>query len=306
MVETTKNASLASHRSGIAYIVSALAVLIILDACGKFAVQRFPVTLTVWSRYVGHVIAVVVCAYPILRGNLFRTANPKLQIARGLLLATMTMFYFSAMKTLPLAHATAIMFITPALITLWAKFFLHETVSLAGWLAVAVGFVGVLIVCRPSGGLDGQGVVYALLGALANSVYQTLTRRAASGNAGVTIDAPATQLFYAGLAGAVVLTATMPAWYVAPAVNIDFAHWFALIALGIIGAVGHFLLTKAFQAAPAATLAPWMYVQILFSIAVGWAIFGDRPDAIALIGMAFITLAPKISNLKIGRAAVSK
>jgi drug/metabolite transporter (DMT)-like permease len=302
----TQTAEERSHRRGIAYVVSALAVLIILDASGKFAVQRIPVTLTVWSRYVGHVIAVVLLAYPMMRGSLFRTTNPKLQIARGLLLATMTMFYFSAMKTLPLAHATAIMFISPVLITLWAKWFLHETVTVAGWLAVAVGFVGVLIVCRPGGGLDGQGVVYALFGALANSVYQALTRRAASGNAGVTMDAPETQLFYAGLGGTVVLTASMPAWYAAPAMEVSPLHWAVFAALGVLGAAGHFLLTKAYQAAPAATLAPWMYVQILFSIGIGWLFFGDRPDAIALIGMALITLAPRLSTLKIGRAAVAK
>jgi drug/metabolite transporter (DMT)-like permease len=294
------------HRRGIMYVVGALAVLIILDACGKFAVQRIPVTLTVWSRYMGHVLAVLLFAYPVMKKGLFRTANPKLQIARGVLLATMTMFYFSALKTMPLAHATALMFLTPVLITIWAKLFLHETVTPAGWFAVAIGFAGVLLICRPSGGLDTQGVVFALLGALANSAYQTLTRRAAFSNAGSAIDAPETQLFYAGLAGAVVLTVSMPAWYVPPTAEVSAWHWVVFVGLGVIGAAGHFLLTKAYQAAPAAQLAPWMYVQMLFSIVVGWLMFGDRPDAIALIGMALIALAPRVSSLKLGSAVSTK
>jgi drug/metabolite transporter (DMT)-like permease len=288
-------AELAKNKRGIAYIVCALAVLILLDTCSKFAVQRIPVTFAAWSRYVGHMVLVFAFAYPRVRTSLWKTQSLRVQILRGLMLATMSIFYFAAVKTLPLAHATALLFLTPILITVWAKLFLGEAVSRGGWLAVLVGFIGVLIICRPSGGLDGQGVAFALCAALANSFYQTLTRRTAID------DAPETQLFYTGLVGAVALSASMPAWWSPLPADISTAHWVAFGLLGVFGAAGHFLLIKAYQAASASTLAPWMYMQMLLALALGWWVFGDKPDWIAVVGMILIALAPRLSKLKLGR-----
>ena len=282
----------AANKRGIAYMVCALAVLILLDTCSKFVVQRLPVTLAVWSRYAGHMLLVFAFAYPSVRAGLWRTKNLKVQILRGLMLATMSLFYFAAFKTLPLATATALLFLTPILITIWAKLFLGETITRGGWLAVFVGFVGVLIICRPGAGLDLQGVVFALCAALANSVYQTLTRRAAIG------DAPETQLFFTGLVGAVVLTAGLPVWWSPIAENTTAMTWLAFALLGVFGAAGHYLLIKAYQAASASTLAPWMYMQMLLAIALGWWVFGDKPDAIAVAGMVLIAVAPRLSVLR--------
>lgn len=294
-VHSNLAAELAKNKRGIAYIVCALAVLIVLDTCSKFAVQRIPVTFAAWSRYVGHMVLVFAFAYPRVRKSLWKTQSLKVQILRGLMLATMSIFYFAAVKTLPLAHATALLFLTPILITVWAKLFLGETVSRGGWLAVLVGFLGVVIICRPSGGLDSQGVVFALCAALANSFYQTLTRRAATG------DAPETQLFYTGLVGAIALSASMPAWWSPLPADISTAQWIAFGLLGVFGAAGHFLLIKAYQAASASTLAPWMYMQMLLALALGWLVFGDKPDLIAILGMILIALAPRLSKLKLGR-----
>jgi drug/metabolite transporter (DMT)-like permease len=285
-------AELAKNKRGIAYIVCALAVLILLDTCSKFAVQRIPVTFAAWSRYAGHMFLVFIFAYPRVRNSLWKTQSLKVQILRGLMLATMSIFYFAAVKTLPLAHATALLFLTPILITVWAKLFLGEAVSRGGWLAVLVGFIGVLIICRPRGGLDGQGVAFALCAALANSFYQTLTRRTA------TDDAPETQLFYTGLVGAVALSASMPAWWTPLPADISTAQWLAFGLLGVFGAAGHFLLIKAYQAASASTLAPWMYMQMVLALALGWLVFGDKPDLIAVLGMILIALAPRISTFK--------
>ncbi len=288
-------AELTKNKRGIAFIVCALSVLILLDTCSKFAVQRFPVTFAVWSRYAGHMLLVFAFAYPAMRRRLWQTQSLKVQILRGLMLATMSTFYFAAVKTLPLAHATALLFLTPILITVWAKLFLGETVSRGGWLAVLLGFIGVLIICRPSGGLDTQGVVFALCAALSNSFYQTLTRRAATG------DAPETQLFYTGLVGAVVLTASIPVWWAPLPTPLSATHWLAFGLLGVFGAAGHFLLIKAYQAASASTLAPWMYMQMLLALVLGWLVFGDKPDLIAILGMILIALAPRLSKLKLGR-----
>jgi drug/metabolite transporter (DMT)-like permease len=283
----------ADHRKGILYIVAALCALICLDAAGKYAVQQIPVAGVVWSRYAGHMLAVFLFAFPVLKTALWKTQHLPFQLLRGVLLAVMTLCYFNAFRTLPLAHGTAILFLTPILITLWARLFLHESVSARQWIAVVIGFVGVLVICRPGSGLDGQGVAYALGAALANSFYQTLTRRA-SGQ-----DAPETQLFYTGLIGAAAMSASAPAWW-AP-ITAGSAHWTAFAVVGFFGALGHWLLVKAYQHAPAAVLTPWMYLQLVFALALGWAIFGERPDAMALVGMAIVVLAPQVAR---GRSKV--
>jgi drug/metabolite transporter (DMT)-like permease len=278
------------HARGIALMVAALCVLICLDAMSKFAVQKIPVVAVTWSRYLGHMLCVFLFAYPMLRSNLWKTGNLPLQLLRGTLLAVMSTFYFLAVKTLPLAHATAILFVTPLLITLWAKLFLHEKVPLTGWLAVGLGFVGVLIVCRPNGGMNTQGALYALAAALVNSGYQILTRKMSGA------DQPEAQLFFTGLVGASVLTATLPAWW--QPMDLDTVHWAAFIVIGGLGALGHWLLVKAYTAAPASALTPWMTLQLALSVVLGWLIFGDVPDQLAILGMVLLGLAPQITRWK--------
>jgi drug/metabolite transporter (DMT)-like permease len=282
------SSSPSAHRKGIFYIVAALATLICLDAAGKYAVQKVPVAATVWSRYVGHMIVVFLFAFPALKTALWKTQNLPLQCLRGLLLALMTWCYFNAFRTLPLAHGTAILFLTPILITIWAKVFLHENVTARQWFAVCVGFAGVLIICRPSSGLNVEGVWYALAAALCNSFYQTLTRKF-SGQ-----DRPEVQLFFTGLVGAAAMSASLPMWW--QPFSVELAHGLAFVVLGVAGALGHWLLVKAYEAAPASVLAPWMYLQLVFSLALGWIIFRDVPDAIALIGMIIVVIAPRLAR----------
>jgi drug/metabolite transporter (DMT)-like permease len=279
----------ADHRKGIVLILAALSTLICLDAASKYAVQKIPVTAAVWSRYAGHMLVVFALAFPTLRSGLWKTRHLPFQLLRGVLLAVMTLCFFNAFRTLPLAHGTAILFLTPILITLWARWFLEESVTLTQWGAVLLGFVGVIVICRPGSGLDGQGVLYALGAALANSVYQILTRRA-SGQ-----DRPETQLFFTGLVGAAVMSVSLPAWWTP--VSADGWHWAAFGLLGVLGAAGHWLMVKAYDCAPAAVLAPWMYLQLILALLLGWVMFGDVPDTPALAGMALVALAPQLTRI---------
>ncbi len=280
------------HRRGIAYILAAFSVLLCLDACAKFLVQAgAPIAGASWSRYLGHMICVLAVAWPSMRSTLWKTKNLPFQLVRGACLVVMSLLYFLALKTLPLAHATAILFVSPLLITLWARLFLGEKVKPIQWVALAVGFVGVLVVCRPGGGLDMKGALFALAAATLNSLYQTLTRRMSSSNSGGG-DAPMTQLFYAGLIGTALLTVSMPAWWTP--ISLTPVGWTAFVGIGALGALGHWLLTKAYEDTPVAVLAPWMYFQLALSVVVGWALFGDMPDAVALAGMGLIAVAPQI------------
>jgi drug/metabolite transporter (DMT)-like permease len=280
--------------AAIGLLLASMVCLMCLDASGKWlGGQGVPVAFTTWARYSGHLALVLLIFVPRLGlRKLLHTSSPKLQATRGVLMLTVTLLYFAALKTMPLAQATAIFYLTPVLAVFMAWAFLHEKVPLRAWLSLLLGFAGVLLVVRP-GMMQDQplpllGVLLVLMAAIGNASYQTLTR------ARNFSDAAPTQVLYAAATGCVVLSLSMPFWFErfsAPPLVIV-----VLIGTGVLGMLGHWLLTHAFALAPAAVLSPWMFSQLLLSIALGWAIFGQAPDQIALIGMALVALTPWLAR----------
>jgi drug/metabolite transporter (DMT)-like permease len=265
----------------------ALAFLILLDASGKWlGMAGVPVAASTWSRYLGHLVVVAVIFMPRHGLAGFATAHPIRQGVRGTLMVVVTLLYFAALKVLPLAQATALFFMTPVLLTFFSSLFLRERVGLFTWLAVAAGFVGVLVVARPGTDLPVLGVVLALAAAAGNASYQALTRAQAHA------DSWQAQLFYSGLVGAALTSVTLPLWW--EPFQLDAVGWVVFVLLGLFGGIGHLLLIRAYQLAAASRLAPWMYTQLVLSIALGVVVFGDVPDALALIGMVIIALSPQI------------
>jgi drug/metabolite transporter (DMT)-like permease len=290
------------HRRAIILMTCALAILICLDAGGKYLGQAgVPVAASTWSRYVGHLLVVLALFYPREGIKLFRPQRPVIQWARGLLMVAVTLLYFAALKYLPLAEATALFFLTPIITTGLAAWLLHERPSRWTLIAIALGFAGVLVVARPGSELALTGVLLVIAAAFCNAGYQTLTRSSSSGpNAGEVSrrsERVGTQLLYSGLVGTIVMTAALPFWWdgdwIASANTITRV---VFLAVGALGALGHLLLIRAFTLAPASTLAPWMYIQLLWSALIGWFVFGHAPDWITVVGMLLIGLSPQLTR----------
>jgi len=285
----------AAERRAVILMVSALTCLIFLDASGKWLGMRgMPVAAITWSRYAGHLLLVLVLLLPSHGASLLVTRSLRRQVARGLLMACVTVLYFAGVRVMPLAQATAVFFVTPILVTLFATMFLRERPGWRTWVAVATGFVGVLVVVRPGTGLPVVGVLLVLGAAAANAAYQTLTRAQAQA------DSPEVQVLYSGLVGAALMSVLAPLWWESGwwrSAAFDGFDWTVFALLGVFGAVGHLLLARAFQLAQASRLTPWSYTQMLLSIGLGWIAFGDLPDAIALVGMAIIAVSPQIARL---------
>lgn len=283
------------ERRAVLALLCALGCLILLDASGKWLVGRgVPVAATTWSRYAGHLLAVLAIVLPTLGPSALRTARPGRQAMRGALMVAITLLYFAALRTMPLAQATAVFFTTPVLVTVFAAVFLGERPGWGTWAAVATGFAGVLVVVRPGAELPLAGVLLVLAAAAGNAAYQTLTRAQAQA------DSPIVQVLWSGLVGAAIMTATAPLWWRAstwPEGGLAPIDWAVFAAIGPLGAAGHLLLARAFGLAQASRLAPWGYTQMLLSIALGWAVFGDVPDAVALAGMAMIAASPHLARL---------
>ena len=276
-----------NHLRGILFLLSSGIVFTILDTLAKEASYFIPVLQVAWGRYVFHIVFLPFYAErpsgePVWSTTrwvrMFATRHLWLQLARSLLLLGATLFFFGALSYVPLAEAQAVAFVEPLLITAIAHFFLAERVGIRRWLAIAVAFLGVLVVIRPGFGTMHWGMLLSLGSAACGSIYVTLTRIVSRS------DSAGTSLAYSGVAGFVGLSLLMPfIWQ-----PTDTYVWILFFGLGISGGLGHYLMIKAFEAAPGGTLAPFIYVQMFWMVLIGFIWFGDWPAITTWIGIALI------------------
>jgi S-adenosylmethionine uptake transporter len=217
----------------------------------------------------------------------FHIDRPWLHVARGVLIATATVFFFSALKYLPLADTIAIFFVEPLILTLLSAVFLKETIGWRRVTAVLVGFVGALIVIRPGYAVFGPVALLPLCAALSFACYMILTRTLAQVQSAVSMQ------FYAGIFGVLVMTAALifgnsisfevltPVW---PTTQ----EWLLLSLLGAIATTGHMFVVNAMRLAPANVLAPFQYLEIISATILGFIFFNDFPDPTTWLGVAII------------------
>jgi drug/metabolite transporter (DMT)-like permease len=268
---------------GIALFMLAVMLFALLDATSKHLSASFAVPLLVWARYMLHFVIMLVFVGPSMRLQLVKTDNLALQVVRALTLAGTTGFAMMALSTMPLAEATAVLFLAPMLVTLFAGPMLGERIGAGRWAALVVGFAGVLLIARPGGALNLAGTLWALAGACCYAIYQILTRRLSHA------EHPLTLLFYTALVGTAVMSLSLP-WF-----WFEFSpeplQWLMIASLGVYGGVGHFILIRAFRLAPASTLTPFGYTQLIWAALLGWLVYGHLPDAMSSAGMAIIAAA---------------
>ncbi|MBS0321132.1 MAG: DMT family transporter [Proteobacteria bacterium] len=250
-----------------------------LDACSKYLSRSFPAPFIVWIRYCMQALVLTLVLAPRMRLQLVRTRSFGLQVLRGLMLVLSSTLVVMGFRYLPLAEATSLSFAAPTLVTVLAIVMLHEHVTPARAVCVAAGFAGVLLIARPGSSIFQPAALFPLAAALAVALYQILTRKLAHEDA-------RTMLFYTAIVGAATTTAMVP-WVDAPPI----VRWQDMLAIGLVGlfaTVGHFLFIRALQLAPASGLASISYVQLVFATALGWFVYDEFPDRVALVGMTII------------------
>lgn len=286
------------HPHGIALHVLGLWILSGLDASGKYlALVGVPVLLVAWVRYAVHTLLSSAILLPRRGRALLRTHSLRGQLLRGALMILSTLGFFSVLKRVPLAEATAMNFMAPVFLMALAPWLLREPHRLHRWLGVLLGFTGMLLVVRPGAGLDAIGVALGLATAVVFAAFQIVTRRLA-------MDDPLTTNYYGGLTGTVVLTLALPWFWQWP--TLSPAQWLLLASTGVTGAIGHGLQSAAYARTPATLLAPYSYLQILSATALGWAVFGQLPDATTALGIACICgagVAVALVERRLNRAA---
>jgi len=254
-----------------------------MDTTTKYLAARYEAPLVVGARYVVHCLLMALLLAPTQGRKLVQTRRTGLVLVRAACLASASLLMALALQRMPVAEATAVLFLSPMLVVLAAGPLLHEKVGLIGWAAAIVGFVGVLLIARPGGGLDPVGTALALSAAAATMGYQLLSRLLA------TTEHTLALLFYTALVGAVAFGGSLP-WFW-PEQTPPLLHLLLFLSTGILGGVGHFLFTAAHRDAPASALAPLQYAQLLWAGLLGWVVFAHVPDRLGIVGMGLVAAA---------------
>lgn len=264
---------------GVLLMVAACTSFALLDTVAKTLSANYPTPMIVWARYFFHVLVMLAVMWPRMRGRLFATRRPRLQLVRGVCLGASSLCFFGAISHLPLAEATSIVQIAPILVTVAAVAWLGEKAPAGSAWSLALSFAGVMLIVRPGGALFGWAALLPLGTATFMTVYHLITRRLTG------IDDGVATLFLGGVVSTVMMSAIVPFHWSAPTNLTDLALF---VATGVIGASGHLLLVRSYEHASASTLAPYGYAHVVAALFFGWLVFGNFPDPLALGGMALI------------------
>lgn len=268
---------------GVLLVASALFFLATMDAATKFLSQSMAVPLLLGVRYGVTALLVVAVFVPRAGHEAVRTRRTGLVVLRSLCLVTSSLVFATGLKRIGLAEATSIVFTGPILLMFAGRAFLKETIGGLGWAAAALGFAGVLLVVRPGGGVDLTGAALVAISSALSAGYHLMSRTLAR------TETTAAMLVYANVIGAVVFGSTVPSLW--PDGGLTTEQVVLLVISGILAGVGHFMITAAYRYAPASTLAPANYVQLLWTVLLGFVVFGTIPDALAGLGMLAIAAA---------------
>jgi drug/metabolite transporter (DMT)-like permease len=248
-----------------------------MDTIAKLATQGLAVEMVVWGRYAFHVLVMLILFPGRRLVPLTQTTRPIPLIARGVLLLGCTFCFFLALSHIPLADATAITFSEPLLAVALSIPLLGERVGIRRWTAVIIGWLGVMVIIRP-GFQDVHWAYFLVLGvAVMFSLYAILTRRLSQ------TEDPMTMLFYMGVTGFIGSTIMILFSWQTPTL----AQWGMMATIGVIGGVSHLIIIYAYRLAEVSLVAPFMYLNLLWAVGLGYLVFGDLPDQLTLLG-AFI------------------
>lgn len=194
---------------------------------------------------------------------------------------------FTSLRYLPLADAVAIAFVMPFIMLLLGRYVLGETVGLRRILACCVGFMGTLLVIQPSFAAVGAPALLPLVVAVVFALFMLVTRQVAKEADPIALQAVSGLVATILLGGIMLIPSDAPFMQVvAPNTN---TLWM-LLAIGLLGTGAHLLMTWSLRFAPSATLAPMQYLEIPFATIIGFVVFSDWPNGLAMLGIV-ITMA---------------
>lgn len=270
---------------GILLLVSAVSTLSVLDSVNKvLAVAGYHVVMITWIRYTGNAVVMAMTMVPVYQkrtGNsILKTNNLRLQLLRGGVLLMSTLIFFSMLRIMPIAEATSLNFCAPLIVLAVSPWLLKEPSRLSRWIAVVVGFIGMMIVVRPGGDIPLPGVILGMFSACTFAAFAILNRKLAK------VDDPTVTLFYGAIVGTIVSSCVVPFFWATHSPSL--IEWCLIISMGFTSTLGHFFMNCAYKNAEASMLMPFTYMQIIAAATLGWLLFGQFPDGFTLLGILII------------------
>lgn len=267
-------------RLGILLMLATTLVFAIQDGISRQLADTYNVMTVVMFRY--WFFAAFVVAWAHTRGGGIRhiahSAQPLLQVFRGVLLVAEICVAVTGFTMLGLIESHAVFTCYPLLVIALSGPILGESVGWRRWMAVGIGFVGVVIILRPGSDVFSIEALVPLAAAFLFAIYSLLTRYVARK------DRAMTSFFWTGVSGVVAISLVAP-FYWTPMVGTD---WWWMLALCITGVLGHFLLIKALEVAEASTTQPFAYFHLVFASLIGLFVFGEMLDPMIIAGASLI------------------
>lgn len=266
--------------AGILFMCGAGLLFPVMSGFAKFLGESGYSSLQVsWARAFGHIVFMLMVFVPRFGLGMLRTRRPVIQLTRSAMLFTSNATNFFAIIFIPLAKTASISLMAPLIVVPLAWAMLGERTTASRLAALGAGFVGVLIVIRPGTELFHWASLLAVVSAISYSVYQVLTRKVAG------IDPPETSTIYSSVVGGFGMFLVLPFVWRTPHTLRDILFF---CSLGVIGALGHYLVARAFTNAPANIVSPFQYMQLIGSVTIGYVFFADFPDFLTWLGAAII------------------
>lgn len=298
------------NNNGFAVLIFLLALLsfALMETTAKYLSTSYPVMQVVWARYIFHYLALIIFyiifCFKVEFTEILKTNSIKLHVSRSCSLFLMTFCFFYSLSILPIADATAIVYVAPIIIVILSPFLLKEKMDILKWLSVSIGFIGMLVVLKPVSVYDMildfsfnfeylSAILAAIFASLFFALYQIGSRALALAG-----EKPITGVVYSGLIGVLFTSAYLlldglfslkfisNTWY---APNIQ--GWLFLILAGFLGALGQFLTLIAFKYASATVLAPINYVHLIYAATLSILVFSEIPKISTVFGGLIIIIS---------------
>ena len=264
---------------GIVALILATLLFAAQDAITKHLTVTVPVPQLLFVRYFFFALfALIYASRRIPIRVALRSHWPKLQVLRGLLIVFEIGLFAYCLRYLGIAEMHSIFACFPLIITVLSVPLLGEQVGWRRWLAVSLGFIGTLVIVQPGSGVFSPYAVMALICAFMFALYNLITRKVSRQ------DSFETSLLYFGLVGFLVTLLVAPFFWQA----LDIAEILWLLAISITSILGHLLLIKSLELAPAVILQPFNYFILVWAMIIGFSFYAEVLETATLIGAALV------------------
>ncbi len=294
---TTPAKGVDSLFKSIGYLLGGVFVFSLQDIIIKWISGNYPVHEIVLIRSLFAIFPILLIAHLDGGLHLLRTTHFKVQIIRSVLMFGSYICFYLSLAALPMAETVSLFFSGPIFIAILSVFFLDEKIEFSSWVAVLVGFLGVVIMLKPGAHMVEPASLMALLAALLYAIGSIITRKLGKTDSGISLAFYPTVMYIIFSAVLSIPLSCMTATRSAhPSAAFLLHEWqlpsqndlFLLIAIGLIAATGFYFLSQAYRLGPPATIAPFEYISVPLGVLWGYVFWKDVLGLQSIIGMMLI------------------